>query len=317
MMPERLPPAPAGWYKMCERNKAIPSLHLKIQPMDYRLNVWRQAARDAAGSFRTYQVTGILADMSFLEMFDVLNQKLISENQDPVAFDNDCREGICGTCSMYINGRPHGPLSGTTCCQLHMRHFQDGDTIVVEPWRAAPFPVIKDLVVDRSSFDRIIQAGGYISVNTGNAVDANAIPVEKQVSDDAFAAAACIGCGACVAVCPNTSAMLFTSAKIAHLNLMPQGEPERKKRVVDMISQMDEEGFGACSFTGACEVVCPKQIPITFISKANRDYMFAMGAPGTHLHEHRGRPKKKKKKSPPPTGRKALRNTEINRPWQK
>lgn len=239
------------------------------------LKVWRQANSKAKGSFVTYEVKDVSTEMSFLEMFDVLNERLISEGQDPIAFDHDCREGICGSCSMYINGRPHGPWHATTVCQLHMRAFQNGDTIVVEPWRAVAFPVMKDLMVDRSSFDRIIQAGGYISVNTGNAVDANAIPVEKDKADASFAAAACIGCGACVAACKNSSAMLFMAAKVAHLALLPQGRPERKKRVLNMVAQMDKEGFGSCTFTGACEAVCPKEISITNISRLNAEYISA------------------------------------------
>ena len=239
------------------------------------LKVWRQANSKAKGSFVTYEVKDVTTEMSFLEMFDVLNERLISEGQDPIAFDHDCREGICGSCSMYINGRPHGPWHATTVCQLHMRAFQNGDTIVVEPWRAVAFPVMKDLMVDRSSFDRIIQAGGYISVNTGNAVDANAIPVEKDKADASFAAAACIGCGACVAACKNSSAMLFMAAKVAHLALLPQGRPERKKRVLNMVAQMDKEGFGSCTFTGACEAVCPKEISITNISRLNAEYISA------------------------------------------
>lgn len=244
--------------------------------MKFTLKIWRQKNSHDRGSFRTYQVDGIEADMSFLEMFDVLNEHLISQNEEPVAFDDDCREGICGSCSMYINGRAHGPRRHTTCCQLHMRHFRDGDTIVVEPWRAGAFPVIKDLIVDRSAFDRIIQAGGYISVNTGNPVDANAIPVDKADAEMAFGAATCIGCGACVAACPNSSAMLFTSSKIAHLALLPQGQPERNSRVINMISQMDKEGFGSCTYIGACEADCPKDIPIRLIGMANRDYAKAM-----------------------------------------
>ena len=251
--------------------------------MHFTLKIWRQPNRHSAGSFKTYEVSDITDDMSFLEMFDVLNQLLISREEEPVAFDNDCREGICGSCAMYINGRAHGPLRSTTCCQLHMRHFQDGETIVVEPWRAGPFPVIKDLVMDRSAFDRIIEAGGYISINTGNAVDANSIPVSKERSDDAFAAATCIGCGACVAACPNTSASLFTASKISHLNLLPQGEPEQNNRVIRMIAQMDAEGFGACSFIGACEAECPKDIPITLIAKAHGDYRKAMFSAGSRV----------------------------------
>jgi succinate dehydrogenase / fumarate reductase iron-sulfur subunit len=241
--------------------------------MNLTLKVWRQKNAKDKGRFKTYDAHDISEDMSFLEMFDVLNERLINEGKEPIAFDNDCREGICGACSMYINGRAHGPLKGTTACQLHMRHFQDGETIVVEPWRAGAFPVIKDLVVDRSAFDRIIESGGYISVNTGNAVDANAIPVEKDKADLAFAAATCIGCGACVAACPNTSAMLFVSAKISQLALLPQGDPERRNRAQNMIDQMDKEGFGSCSNIGACEAECPKEIPITHIARANAEYM--------------------------------------------
>ena len=240
--------------------------------MDITLKVWRQKNNSSKGRFETFEVKDISSEMSFLEMFDVLNERLINEGKDPIAFDHDCREGICGTCSMYINGRPHGPWHATTTCQLHMRAFNNGDTIVVEPWRAKAFPVIKDLVVDRSSFDRIIQAGGYISVNTGNAVDGNAIPIEKEKADKSFAAAACIGCGACVAACKNSSAMLFVAAKVAHLALLPQGEPESKTRVVNMVEQMDKEGFGACTFTEACEAVCPKEISITNISRLNAEY---------------------------------------------
>ena len=243
--------------------------------MNLTLKVWRQKNSADKGGFETYPVSDISEDMSFLEMFDVLNERLINEGQEPIAFDHDCREGICGMCSMYINGIAHGPLHSITTCQLHMRHFHDGETIVVEPWRARPFPVVKDLVVDRSAFDRIIEAGGYISVNTGNAVDANAIPIEKESSDLAFAAAACIGCGACVAACPNTSAMLFVSAKISQLAKLPQGGPERKTRVVNMIDQMDKEGFGSCTNIGECQAVCPKDIPITHIARANKEYLRA------------------------------------------
>ena len=240
--------------------------------MNLTLKVWKQKNNASKGFFETYEVKDISSEMSFLELFDVLNERLISEGKEPIAFDHDCREGICGACSMYINGRPHGPWHGTTTCQLHMRAFKDGDTIVVEPWRANAFPVIKDLIVDRSSFDRIVQAGGYISVNTGNAVDGNAIPIEKEKADKSFAAAACIGCGACVAACKNSSAMLFLSAKVSHLALLPQGEPERKSRVLNMVAQMDKEGFGSCTFTGACEAVCPKEISITNISRLNAEY---------------------------------------------
>ena len=213
--------------------------------------------------------------MSFLEMVDVLNEKLINENKEPVAFDHDCREGICGMCSMYINGRPHGPKHGVTTCQLHMRSFKDGETIVIEPWRAAAFPVLKDLVVDRSSFDRIMAAGGFISVNTGNAQDANALPISKDDADEAFSSAACIGCGACVAACKNASAMLFVSAKVSQLSLLPQGQPERKDRVLKMVAQMEEEGFGSCTNTGACEAECPKSISLSNIARLNREYLGA------------------------------------------
>ena len=243
--------------------------------MNLNLKVWRQKNSQSKGYFETYQVKNISSEMSFLEMIDVLNEQLIAEGKDPIAFDHDCREGICGACSMYINGRPHGPWEQNTTCQLHMRAYHDGDTIVIEPWRAKAFPVIKDLMVDRSAFDRIIQAGGYISVNTGNAVDANALPIEKQHADDAFMAAACIGCGACVAACKNSSAMLFTSAKISQLALLPQGAPERKNRVINMVAQMDKEGFGACTNTGACEAVCPKGINLTNIARMNKEYLAA------------------------------------------
>lgn len=243
--------------------------------MNLTLKVWKQRNKDSKGNFETYSVKDISDEMSFLEMFDVLNEQLIAEGKDPIAFDHDCREGICGMCSMYINGRPHGPWQQNTTCQLHMRAFKDGDTIVVEPWRANAFPVLKDLIVDRSGFDRIIQAGGYISVNTGNAVDANALPIDKVKADAAFAAAACIGCGACVAACKNSSASLFTSAKITQLALLPQGEPERHTRVLNMVAQMDKEGFGACTNTGACEAVCPKGISLSNIARMNQEYILA------------------------------------------
>jgi succinate dehydrogenase / fumarate reductase iron-sulfur subunit len=243
--------------------------------MDLTLKVWRQKNAQDAGRFETYTVKDISSEMSFLEMIDVLNERLIREGADPIAFDHDCREGICGTCSMVIDGRPHGPWKGTTTCQLHMRAFKNGDTITIEPFRADAFPVIRDLIVDRRAFDRIIQAGGYVSVNTGNAVDGNAIPVEKQHADDAFAAAACIGCGACVAACKNSSAMLFVSAKVSHLALLPQGEPERKTRVIAMIDQMDKEGFGSCTNTYACEAECPKEISVMNIARLNREYLAA------------------------------------------
>lgn len=243
--------------------------------MNLTLKVWRQKSRNDAGAFESYDVKDVSSEMSFLEMIDVLNERLIAEGKDPIAFDHDCREGICGMCSMYIDGRPHGPWQANTTCQLHMRAYKDGDTITVEPWRAKAFPVIKDLVVDRTAFDRIVQAGGYISVNTGNAQDANNLLIPKDKADLSFANAACIGCGACVAACKNSSAMLFTSAKVSHLALLPQGEPERKSRALNMIAQMDKEGFGACTNTGACEAVCPKEISITNIARLNYEYQRA------------------------------------------
>jgi succinate dehydrogenase / fumarate reductase, iron-sulfur subunit len=243
--------------------------------MNLTLKVWRQENTKAKGKFETYPVENISSEMSFLEMIDVLNDRLIKEGQDPIAFDHDCREGICGTCSMYIDGKPHGPWHANTVCQLHMRAYKGGETITVEPWRAKAFPIIKDLVVDRTAFDRIIQAGGFISVNIGNAVDANTLPVEKDKADASFAAAACIGCGACVAACKNSSAMLFLSAKVSHLALLPQGEPERKKRVLDMVLQMDKEGFGACTNTTACEAVCPKEISMANIARLNAEYLIS------------------------------------------
>lgn len=238
------------------------------------LKVWRQKGANKPGAFETHQVT-INTHMSFLEMLDILNEKLISEQKDPVAFSHDCREGICGACGIVINGRPHGPLKGTTTCQLHMRHFHNGQTVYIEPFRAKAFPVIKDLVVDRSSFDRIIQAGGYVSANTGSAPDGNTLPVPQYKSKEAFDAAACIGCGACVASCPNASAMLFTSAKVSHLALLPQGRPEAKRRVLRMVTTHDEEGFGMCSNVGACEAQCPKEISLAHIARMNREYVFA------------------------------------------
>jgi len=247
---------------------------MELYMMNLTLKVWRQKNAKDAGRFETYQVKNISSEMSFLEMIDVLNEELIHEGKDPIAFDHDCREGICGMCSMVIDGKPHGPWKANTVCQLHMRAFKDGDTIVIEPWRANAFPVIKDLMVDRGAFDRIIQSGGYISVNTGNAVDANTIAIEKEKADAAFAAAACIGCGACVAACKNSSALLFVSAKVSHLALLPQGNPEKKTRVMNMVAQMDKEGFGSCTNTGACEAVCPKEISIENIARLNREYMF-------------------------------------------
>lgn len=240
--------------------------------MKLTLKVWRQKNSKANGELETYQVEAN-EHMSFLEMLDVLNEVLISQKKDPIAFEHDCREGICGSCSMTINGQPHGPSKGTTTCQLHMRTFKDGDTIVVEPWRSSVFPVIKDLAVDRAAFDRIIQAGGYISVNTGSAPDGNAIPIEKDLAANAFDAAACIGCGACVAACPNGSAMLFTAAKVSHLGQLPQGEVEKNKRAASMVAQMDKEGFGMCSNVGACEAECPKEISIEHIARMNRMYV--------------------------------------------
>lgn len=243
--------------------------------MKLTLKIWRQKNQKDKGNFETYKVDDVSPDMSFLEMFDVLNEKLITESKDPVAFDHDCREGICGACSMYINGRPHGPKNAITTCQLHMRSFNDGDTIVVEPWRAKAFPVIKDLVVDRSAFDRIMAAGGYVSVNTGNAQDANNLPISKDDADESFMSAACIGCGACVAACKNSSAMLFVSAKVSQYALLPQGLPEREKRVLDMVDRMDKEGFGSCTNTGACSAECPKEISQENIARLNREFLRA------------------------------------------
>ena len=243
--------------------------------MNLTLKVWRQKNKEAKGGFESYQVKDISSEMSFLEMLDILNEQLIVEGKDPIAFDHDCREGICGMCSLYINGKPHGEWTGNTTCQLHMRAFHDGQTITIEPWRANAFPVIRDLIVDRTSFDRIIQAGGYVSVNTGNAMDGNCLPIDKDLADTSFAAAMCIGCGACVAACKNSSAMLFVSAKVSHLALLPQGEPEKRSRVMNMIAQMDKEGFGACTNTGACEATCPKEISISHIARLNKQYLFA------------------------------------------
>lgn len=243
--------------------------------MNLTLKIWRQQNNEAKGRFETYEVKDISSEMSFLEMFDVLNERLIHEGKDPIAFDHDCREGICGSCSMYIDGRAHGPWQRNTVCQLHMRAYKDGDTIVVEPWRSAAFPVIKDLVVNRKAFDHIIQAGGYVSVNTGNAVDANAIPIDKYKADESFMSASCIGCGACVAACPNGSAMLFVGAKVSQLALLPQGGPERNTRVLNMVSQMDKEGFGNCGNIYACEAECPKGISVENIARMNREYLGA------------------------------------------
>ena len=243
--------------------------------MNLTLRVWRQPGPNADGALKDYAATDVSPDMSFLEMLDVVNERLIEKGEVPIAFDHDCREGICGSCGVMINGAAHGPMKGTATCQLHMRSFKDGDTIVVEPWRAKAFPVIKDLVVNRGALDRIIGAGGYVSVATGGAPDGNAIPVPKQRSDMAMDAAACIGCGACVAACPNASASLFTGAKITHLGQLPQGQPERYRRALKMVTQMDLEDFGGCSLFGECMEACPKQISIDVISQMNRDFMFA------------------------------------------
>lgn len=243
--------------------------------MKITLKIWRQKNQETKGSFKTYTLDHVSPDMSFLEMLDVLNNDLIRKGEESVAFDHDCREGICGMCSLYINGRPHGPLQ-TTTCQLHMRSFSDGETITIEPWRAKAFPIIKDLVVDRTAFERIQRSGGYVSVNTGGVPDANEIPVPKKIADEAFDSAACIGCGACVAACKNASAMLFVSAKVSQLALLPQGKPERKERVERMVAQMDAEGFGACTNTGACEAECPKGISLTNIARMNREYFSAV-----------------------------------------
>jgi len=243
-----------------------------MEKLNLTLKIWRQDGPDDSGKFQSYNLKDVSPHMSFLEMLDVLNEELLNSGVDPVVFDHDCREGICGMCSMVINGRPHGSKNGTTTCQLHMRHFNNGDIITIEPWRAKPFPVIKDLVVDRTSFDRIIQAGGYISVNTGSAPDGNAIPISKDIAEDAFDAAACIGCGACVAACKNASASLFVAAKVSQLSLLPQGNPERENRVIEMVGQMDSEGFGHCTNTGACEAECPKEISVEYIRKMNWEY---------------------------------------------
>ncbi len=244
--------------------------------MTIKLKVWRQAGPNEPGKLVPYALENVNPHMSFLEMFDLLNEQLIQKGEEPIEFDSDCREGICGSCSMVVNGTPHGPNKATAVCQLHMRHYHDGDSIVVDPWRASAFPVIRDLVVDRGELDRIIAAGGYVSVSTGNAPDANTLPVEKAKADAAFDFAACIGCGACVAACPNASAALFTGAKIAHLSLYPQGEPERKRRVVNMVQQMEAEGFGDCSNHGECEAVCPKSISIQAIATMRREYTKAI-----------------------------------------
>ena len=244
--------------------------------MNFKLRVWRQKCCKSEGHFEEYAAHDVSEHMSFLEMLDVVNEDLIKAGKEPIAFDNDCREGICGMCSCVIDGEPHGPEDKVATCQTYMRSFKDGETITIEPFRAKAFPLIKDLVVDRSGFDRIIQAGGFVSVNTGGTPDGNAIPVPKEASDLAMDAAACIGCGACVAACKNASAMLFVAAKVSHLNLLPQGKPEKDNRVYAMVTQMDKEGFGACTVTGSCEAVCPKGISLNFIAKMNRDYLGAM-----------------------------------------
>ena len=246
-----------------------------MKPINLTLKVWRQVSAEELGEFQTYELTDLNQHMSFLEVLDVLNEKLIKSGKDPIAFEHDCREGICGSCAMMINGRPHGPIKGTTACQLNMFNFKNNDTITVEPWKAKPFPIIKDLVVNRESFDKIIQSGGYISINTGSAPDGNAIPIPQDIAKEAFDAAACIGCGACVAACKNSSASLFVSAKISQLSILPQGNPERKQRVINMVNTMDEEGFGHCSNTGACESECPKEISIKNIAKMNQEYIKA------------------------------------------
>jgi succinate dehydrogenase / fumarate reductase iron-sulfur subunit len=256
--------------------------------MRVTLHVWRQPGPAAPGRFVRYDVTDATPDMSFLELLDVLNEQLVARQDEPIAFDHDCREGICGACGMVINGRPHGPRRATTTCQLHLRSFPDGVELWIEPWRAAAFPVLKDLVVDRAAFDRVIQAGGFISVRTGSAPEANSLLVPKPAADLAMDAAACIGCGACVAACPNASAMLFVAAKVSHLGLLPQGQPERTTRVVRMVAQMDAEGFGACTNHGECMAACPKQISIDFIARLNRDYLRATLRPTPAAKEFTG-----------------------------
>jgi succinate dehydrogenase / fumarate reductase iron-sulfur subunit len=244
--------------------------------MRFTLKIWRQPGPNMPGKMVDYAIDGILGDMSFLEMLDTLNEQLIKKGQEPVEFDNDCREGICGMCGLVINGQPHGPVRGHTTCELYMRHFKDGATIIIEPWRAAAFPVIRDLVVDRTALDRIMQAGGYVSVRTGQAPDARSIPVPKHCADEAMDAAACVGCGACAATCKNGSAMLFVAAKASHLGLLPQGKVEQERRVLSMVKAMDAEGFGSCTVTGSCEAVCPKEIRLDFIARLNRDYLKAL-----------------------------------------
>lgn len=249
--------------------------HGNASKLNLNLKIWRQKNKNSSGEFVNYSVKDVSTDVSFLEMIDILNQDLISKGEDPVAFDHDCREGICGSCAMTINGNPHGPDRGTATCQLHMRRFKDGETIVIEPFRAKSFPINKDLSVDRSAFDRIQAKGGFVSVNTGNAVDANSLPIPKEDADLSFSAAACIGCGACVAACKNSSAMLFVGAKVSQYALLPQGQPERNQRVIAMVEQMDEEGFGNCTVTGACEAACPKEISLENIARLNREYIRA------------------------------------------
>jgi succinate dehydrogenase / fumarate reductase, iron-sulfur subunit len=244
--------------------------------MNLTLKVWRQKDAQDPGHFESYQAIGVIPDMSFLEMLDVVNDPLLADGKEPIACDSDCREGICGTCSLVINGKPHGGRHGTTVCQLHLRHFQEGQTITIEPWRAKAFPIIRDLVCDRTALDRIIQSGGFVSVNTGGAADANALPVPKTDADLAMDAASCIGCGACVAVCKNASAMLFVAAKVSQLSLLPQGQPERDRRVLNMVRAMDDAGFGGCTVTGSCEAVCPKEVSLSFITRMNREYGWAL-----------------------------------------
>ncbi len=243
--------------------------------MKLHLRIWRQKDGSSPGNFGEYDLDDVRDDMSFLEMLDVLNEQLIDGGEEPVAFDSDCREGVCGMCSLVINGKAHGPLAGTTTCQLYMRHFNDGDVVTIEPWRSAAFPVLRDLIVDRSAFDRIMQAGGYVTLHSGPKPEPNSIPIEPEVSEQALDAATCIGCGACVAACPNGSAMLYTAAKVSHLGLLPQGQPERYGRVKKMVDQMDQEGFGSCRNYAECEAQCPKEISINFISQMNRDYLKA------------------------------------------
>jgi succinate dehydrogenase / fumarate reductase iron-sulfur subunit len=249
---------------------------MSSETLNLTLRVWRQAGPDKPGNFCDYRLDGVSTHMSFLEMLDVLNEKLIAAGDEPVAFDHDCREGICGSCSLMINGQAHGPDRGTTACQLHMRRFSDGQTITIEPWRAKPFPVVRDLVVNRSAFDRVIQSGGFVSVNTGNAPDGNSVPVPGNRQEVAMDAAACIGCGACVAACKNASAMLFVSAKVSQLSILPQGQPERSSRVLSMVAQMDKEGFGSCTNTSECEAACPAEVSVSHIARLNREYMKAL-----------------------------------------